>query len=440
MNSSTDMGSLCIAAEADGNIPLHVAAQHGALAAFDFLRERCGIEARTIPHEYTCLHLAAAYGHENIVDRILGLPGSRTLFDSVCKSKGTALHYAAASLHANCITALLKIGLDPNQKTGDGQTALQLALANHSGADEADLIAALRALLADERTNPNVEDGEGRHPLALAEGNRALLRELLKHPRVDLRRPVRKEGGSGIFLAAREGVWGAVLQYIDEHGLPAGMETDGERNTFFHHLTARNAPKGLFFERISEISESQLNACNNKGQTPFHRALIAKNWPLADRLFETGKLNLHQSGDGINRELWVALQARAPETLLKKLVASLVSRLAETDSDGWTLLHHVAATNYARLVETLSQVTDLGELWQIPDRQGRRPIDLGGKSVASIAPKGMEPAKWPGPIGWDKDVGWKAVAKTKTRKFIKRIELDGVDAETWELSRGTLAF
>ena len=323
----------------------------------------------------------------------------------------------------------MKSGLDPNRKSQTGDTALHLTLkaapngrqlaAGRENYDEEKAVAALRALLDDKRTDPNAEDNSGERPLARIDQNRRLLRELLKDPRVALRQPVRKGGDTGIFLAARENIWSAVQRFIAKNGFPAGTERDSEENTFLHHLTARSAPQDLLSDKIGEITKDQLNACNKKGQTPFHRALVAKNWLLAERMFDTGLVDLHESADVLNWELWMALQRDAEETFLKKLAAALGPRLAKPDGDGWTLLHHVAATSYAKWAEALAKSVPLDDLWSIPDRLGRRPIDLGGKSITSLAPEGPKPSPWPEAIVWDRGANWEVAPKTEAQVFTK---------------------
>ena len=433
----------------DGLTPIQWAAWEGALAAFDFLRERCGIEDQTERTKYTCLHLAAIGGRGRVVGRILELPDGPKLLNVRDDNGLTALHHAAYARHAECIAALLRSGLDPNQPTAEGHTVIHLALHNvpsertsSSGQDfdEEKAIAALRALLTDERTDPNVEDPRGRRPLALAKKNGPLLRELLKNDRVDLRQHISNDGDTGIWLAARAGVWNAVQRFIRDYGFPAGTEIDGDGNTFLHHLIAPTAPRDLFYDKIDEITKDALNARNKRNQTPFARALVAKSWFLAGRILETGLLDLHAGDNALDWEFLIALQNGAPAALLKSLAGALGERLAEPDCNGWTLLHHVAAANDPRWSETFATVAPLAELWIIPDTHGRRPADLAGRCIASIVPRNLKPTQWPDPIGWDHGVGWAVVAESDAHKFISSIDRAGLDAEDWEMSRGVLPF
>jgi len=342
-----------------GYTPLHFAAIGGALEALDFLRKKCELTVTIKEKDWTCLHLAAANGQEKIVDRILQLPDGLELLKATDSYLQTALHHAASNKHAQCITTLLGNGkgLDPNQENEDRDTPILLLLRDFdrpiwssqkadTNLDEEEAVASLRALLADPRTNPNVRDKRDRLPITLVEKHLALLRELLEDPRVDLSQPVRKDGDTGIFLAARGNVWSAVRRYIKEHGLPEGSKTDSEENTFLHHLTSRTAPKDLFFDRISEIPKEQLNTRNKKSETPFSRAMSAKNWSLGDRLLETGLIDLHTEDDAFKWELWMAMQLEAPEGFLKKLVSNLNGQLTKPDQHGWTIVHHIAAANH----------------------------------------------------------------------------------------------
>jgi hypothetical protein len=235
-------------------------------------------------------------------------------------------------------------------------------------------------------------------------------------------------------------VWGPVQAFITAYGLPAGTETDDERNTLLHHLTAPSAPPDLLYDRVGELTKDALTARNEKGQTPFHRALAAKNWPLCERMLETGRLDLHQGQDALHWELLLAIQVDAPHSLLEKLAAALGARLAEPDGDGWTVLHHVAASNHVKWAESLARAARLDDLWRIPDREGRRPVDLCGTGIAQLAPADVRATPWPEPIAWDQAVNWGLVPKDEALAFITRANLQDVGATAWEMARGVLAF
>jgi len=89
----------------------------------------------------------------------------------------------------------------------------------------------------------------------------------------------------------------------------------------------------------------------------------------------------------------------------------------------------------------LAKIASLNGHWTVPDKQGRRPIDLGGESTASFIPvEEDKPSPKPAPITWDHDVDWKRVNKTKTRIFIRTNDLEDLNESDWEMARGELPF
>ena len=121
--------------DSSGQSPIHAAAMQGALATFDFLCERHGSDATVEQTGETCLHLAAKCGKKGIIDRILRSPAACELLDREDRLGWTALHDAAYRHHAECITALLKSGLDPNRQSQHGDTALHLVLGSRAERD-----------------------------------------------------------------------------------------------------------------------------------------------------------------------------------------------------------------------------------------------------------------------------------------------------------------
>lgn len=425
--------------------PIHYAALGGSAEVFEVLRRRVDITG-VVDGKRNCLHVAAIEGHVNIVDRILKLPDGREMLGQKDKYGYNALHLAAANLHPECVTTLLKAGVDPNEENEKGWRAVTLLLSQANALDkDAKLdvdraLATLRALLADERLDLDVATPDGSRLLKMAEGIQRLLRVLLEDARIDLRDPVEKDGDSGVFLAARKDVWSAVKHFITEYGLPEGGETDEEGNTFLHHLTSRTAPSDLLFNRVNEIPAEQLNALNKKNQTVLVRAIEARNWPLAERLLDTGLLDLHLSGRGYEWGLWGTLEKDGPESVMRKFVEQLGDRLWEVDERGWSLLHHVAANNHLPYLERFAKVVELDGQWEVKDELGRRAVDFVGESLAAFVPKGLKGKEWPKPMGWDEGVVWKVVNKTQSRAFLKKHELKDFSVEEWCVCRGELPF
>jgi ankyrin repeat protein len=79
----------------------------------------------------TSLHLAATAGNLDIINFILGhlseTEESKALRQLTLDHKHTPLHKAVNEGHLDVVRRLLEAGSDPNQRTGDGKSALQLA-------------------------------------------------------------------------------------------------------------------------------------------------------------------------------------------------------------------------------------------------------------------------------------------------------------------------
>jgi ankyrin repeat protein len=135
-----------------GNTALHLA----ATCAFGYkpnyspyipisgsLRNQLHLECFKILHEAgaaicaandlgeTSLHLAATAGNLDIINFILGhlseTEESKALRQLTLDHKHTPLHKAVNEGHLDVVRRLLEAGSDPNQRTGDGKSALQLA-------------------------------------------------------------------------------------------------------------------------------------------------------------------------------------------------------------------------------------------------------------------------------------------------------------------------
>jgi len=437
-------------------LPIHLAAGRGQLAAFDLLRRwvdsqggASGIDAVVEPQLLNCVHLAAISGSAAIIDRIAGLPNGRSLLAKTDARGQTPLHAAAECHHAQCITSLLQNGLDPNAEQKNGLRPIHLLLDRVRGsglrswrADDVDEDAArdaLQALLLDPRTDPNAPDADHRRPLALVDDHVAFQRMLLADQRLALGMPVRPGGDDAIFVAARLRVWQAVQRHVKQHGLPPGTAHDSQGNTFLHHLTSRDAPRDLLYDRMTQMSAEQLNARNEDGQTPFHRALKASNWPLARRMLHTELLEFHGT-TMLSSEVFVAFEQEAPPDVLEALASKLGERLHEPDADGWTILHYLCASSRRDDLVRLKSVVLDDTQWTIVDKQGRRPIDIGGAACHAIAPTGLKARPWPAGQAWDSKVAWRELEPEENAAVLGRAGLGGVAPDGWQAWRGVLAF
>ena len=149
--------------------PLHVAAMLGHL---DFAKEVLKHKTNVVEyvkelnqHGYSPIHLAAANGHVNVVERLLGIS------HELCYLRGkgglTPLHYASIKGRADTISLLLSSSpLCVVEETERGETALHIAVRNNQ-------LEALRVLVEGLKRSNNLviinwKDREGNTILHLA--------------------------------------------------------------------------------------------------------------------------------------------------------------------------------------------------------------------------------------------------------------------------------
>ena len=318
---------------------------------------------------------------------------------------------------------------------------------NSNGVIDTDkMLGAINALRKDPRFNINNLIHKEITPLALASKIGRAQRLLLEDARIDLAKPIFEEGETGFFLALKLGVWSSVRRFIREHGLPEGLDTDDQGNTMLHLLTKPNAPTDLIEAQINQASEQQLNAVNKKGQTPFMRALNAKNWNLAIRMIETNKLKMERVSHGSMSELFIALRNEAPDRLLKEMVAAKPNLIVEKDCLGWTILHHIAANNHLNWAKRISPFIKENSAWSIADSWERRPLGLSSTNLQKVVVDHDEDReRWNG-YNWDAHAGWHKADKDSAKIYMKKVKEvlkkagEGGRHTKWVVERGVLSF
>jgi uncharacterized protein len=109
---------------------------------------------------FTALHLAAFFGHEDAVERLLEGGADANAVARNADLQVAPLHSAAAGGHSRIVVILLEHGADPNARQGGGFTPLHAAAQN--GDRES-----VEALL-ESGADPALANDEGRMPGELA--------------------------------------------------------------------------------------------------------------------------------------------------------------------------------------------------------------------------------------------------------------------------------
>ncbi|XP_045453323.1 ankycorbin [Melitaea cinxia] len=157
--------------DADGRTPLLWAASAGSAAAVLALHQAGASVDDADRDGLTALHCAAARGHTEALETLVGLCGARV---DVADSHGcTPLHYAAALGHADATSALLVHGADAHRQDRRGRSPAHTAAAKGQ-------IETVRILGA-RGTNLWLRNSKGDLPLheAVASGRRELVKWLL---------------------------------------------------------------------------------------------------------------------------------------------------------------------------------------------------------------------------------------------------------------------
>ncbi|RFU75577.1 ankyrin repeat [Trichoderma arundinaceum] len=141
--------------------PIHWAVVAGHIGVVDLLKTDIGLEDR---FGWTSLHLAAVYGHHEMVDFISRQPGVN--MNKLDKSSRTPLHLAIEHGSAETVKLLLEAGANVNIASVNGATPLHVAL-GAKGGPQSKLDEVIEILLA-ASADPNAASLDGTTPLHLA--------------------------------------------------------------------------------------------------------------------------------------------------------------------------------------------------------------------------------------------------------------------------------
>ena len=143
------------AADKHSRTPLHLAAWAGQYDILQLLlRSKANVDKKAMDG-FTALHFAvqSTSPHAAKCVELIGRKAKSLLFQRTSKGSKSALHLAIAKGNESVVQVLLELGLDPESKTGTGQSCLDLAKS-----------ASLKALLQDSierrHNKPHKDDEE----------------------------------------------------------------------------------------------------------------------------------------------------------------------------------------------------------------------------------------------------------------------------------------
>ncbi|MBI3929433.1 MAG: ankyrin repeat domain-containing protein [Armatimonadetes bacterium] len=111
--------------DAQGYLPLHLAARSGQAAVVEFLLGQGADPNARTRTSWTPLHEASAHGHPEVIRLLLAHRAVVEIKET--QNGGTALHVAAFNGHLPAVELLLRAGAKVNARDKDGWTPLSQA-------------------------------------------------------------------------------------------------------------------------------------------------------------------------------------------------------------------------------------------------------------------------------------------------------------------------
>lgn len=405
--------------------PLHFAAMSGAEKTFAYFKTLSSLDSQ-MSGKINCLHLSAINGHKAILEAILKEKEAKEILITVDENDNTALHLAAENRKTECVKYLLNYIENPNLKNKQERVPIHLVIGylneKSSIVDQDDALETLKVLLSDKRIDPNIKNGDKHSPLFLAKGLPKIQKLLLTDARLELKEPIEEGGETPFSIAAGLGLWPVCLSYVNQYGVPNEPNLDGKGNSFLHILAYENSPLDLLDNLLDDVKDNVLNAHNSKGQTPIVLAIKNKNWPVVERLLDTGRADLKRDKLEIHTSLFLALEMKANGELIEKLITTYPESLLEEDIMGWTVLHQVCRHQQQKWLDILTPfIEESPQLLEQADRMGRTPAYLLNSHSWDKLPISREHIDWPDAKSWDQDLFWETLEKKERDVLINQI-------------------
>ncbi|KOC66568.1 Ankyrin repeat and death domain-containing protein 1A [Habropoda laboriosa] len=154
-----------------------------------------------------------------------------------------------------------------------------------------------------------------------------------------------------LLMCAAQGNNVRVMEYLAEAVESLnGDATDCTGATALHHAASAGHP--IMITALSSVPRIELNATDNKGQTPMHCACAEEHLEAVEVLIELGANVDAQDNEG-NTPLHVATRTR--HTAIAQLLLKATTNIELTDEMGFTPLHVAASQGCKGILDSMIQ-------------------------------------------------------------------------------------